>query len=120
MKWGDTDGGLLRLVRTRSPFKDLIHCESVPPLPGVGVTVQDAGILESQAMLISGHETRSMLERYIVSLKNLQDAGAKLDALSRPQKNTVQVPISKTEANPKQTPSKKAEKDAGGKRRKMV
>ena len=32
-------------------------------------------------MLISGHLTRSMLERYnIVSLKNVQDAGAKLDA----------------------------------------
>src|SRR5271157_6009693 len=30
-------------------------------------------------MFISGHETRSMLERYdIVSLKNLRDAGAKL------------------------------------------
>jgi len=35
-------------------------------------------------MLISGHETRSMLERYnIVSLKNVQDAGAKLDAWSK-------------------------------------
>ena len=120
MKWGDTDGGLLRLVRTRSPFKDLIHCESVPPLPGVGVTVQDAGILESQAMLISGHETRSMLERYnIVSLKNLQDAGAKLDAWSRQQKNTVRVP-SKSEATPKEMPSPKAKKDAGGKRRKKA
>lgn len=32
-------------------------------------------------MLISGHETRAMLERYnIVSLKNSKDAGAKLDA----------------------------------------
>jgi hypothetical protein len=32
-------------------------------------------------MLISGHERRSMLERYnIVSLRNVQDAGAKLDA----------------------------------------
>ncbi len=48
---------------------------------GVRVMVQDAGIPEAQAMLISGHETRSMLERYnIVSLKNIQDAGAKLDA----------------------------------------
>jgi hypothetical protein len=35
-------------------------------------------------MLISGHKTRAMLERYnIVSLKNIQDAGAKLDAWSR-------------------------------------
>src|ERR1035438_8652711 len=61
-------------------------------------------------MLISGHETRSMLERYnIVSLKNLRDAGEKLDAWSRQQKNAVQVPMSKTEANPKQMPSRKAE-----------
>jgi integrase len=51
---------------------------------GVRVMVQEAGIPESQAMLISGHETRTMLERYnIVSLKNIQDAGAKLDAWSR-------------------------------------
>jgi integrase len=48
---------------------------------GVRVMVQEAGIPEAQAMLISGHETRSMLERYnIVSLKNVQDAGAKLEA----------------------------------------
>jgi integrase len=46
--------------------------------------IQDTGIPESQAMLISGHKTRTMLERYnIVSLKNVQDAGAKLDAWSR-------------------------------------
>ena len=51
---------------------------------GVRVMVQAAGIPESQAMLISGHETRTMLERYnIVSLKNIQDAGAKLDAWSK-------------------------------------
>lgn len=51
---------------------------------GVRVMVQEAGIPEAQAMLISGHETRTMLERYnIVSLKNVQDAGAKLDAWSR-------------------------------------
>ena len=51
---------------------------------GVRVMVQEAGIPESQAMLISGHKTRAMLERYnIVSLKNIQDAGAKLDAWSR-------------------------------------
>jgi hypothetical protein len=51
---------------------------------GVRVMVQEAGIPESQAMLISGHETRTMLERYnIVSLKNVQDAGAKLDAWSK-------------------------------------
>ena len=46
--------------------------------------IQEAGLPESQAMLISGHETRSMLERYnIVSLKNVQDAGSKLDALEQ-------------------------------------
>lgn len=51
---------------------------------GVRVMVQEAGIPESQAMLISGHKTRAMLERYnIVSLKNIQDAGAKLDAWSK-------------------------------------
>ena len=38
-------------------------------------------------MLSSGHETRSMLERYnIVSLKNIQDAGAKLDAWQKKRK----------------------------------
>jgi len=43
------------------------------------VMVQEAGIPESQAMFISGHKTRAMPERYkIVSLKNVQDAGAKL------------------------------------------
>ena len=72
-----------------------------------------------------------MLERYnIVSLRNLQDAETKLDAWSRQQKNAVQVPMSKTEANPKQMPSRKAENhgaddpkaktEAGGKRRKMA
>lgn len=51
---------------------------------GVRVMVQEAGIPEAQAMLISGHLTRSMLERYnIVSLKNVQDAGAKLDAWAK-------------------------------------
>jgi integrase len=51
---------------------------------GIRVMVQEAGIPESQAMLISGHETRAMLERYdIVSLKNIQDAGAKLDEWSK-------------------------------------
>jgi hypothetical protein len=51
---------------------------------GVRVMVQECGLPESQAMLISGHGTRMMLERYnIVSLKNVQDAGAKLDAWSR-------------------------------------
>ena len=50
----------------------------------VRVMIQEAGLPESQAMLISGHETRSMLERYnIVSLKNVQDAGSKLDAWSK-------------------------------------
>jgi hypothetical protein len=48
--------------------------------------VQDAGIPESQAMLFSGYETRAMLERYnVVSLKNVEDAGAKLDAWSKKQ-----------------------------------
>jgi integrase len=54
---------------------------------GVRVMVQDAGIPEAQAMLISGHETRSMLERYnIVSLKNVMDAGAKLEAWQKARK----------------------------------
>src|SRR5579862_9828415 len=54
---------------------------------GVRIMVQEAGLPESQAMLISGHKTRSMLERYnIVSLKNVQDAGAKLDAWSKTRK----------------------------------
>jgi integrase len=54
----------------------------------VRVMVQEAGIPESQAMLISGHKTRAMLERYnIVSLKNVQDAGAKLDAWTRINKH---------------------------------
>jgi len=43
--------------------------------------IQKAGIPESQAMLISGHETRSMLERYnIVSVKEVKEVGAKMDA----------------------------------------
>ena len=64
-------------VRTDLLFHDLRRS-------GVRVMVQEAGIPESQAMLISGHKTRAMLERYnIVSLKNIQDAGAKLDAWSR-------------------------------------
>jgi hypothetical protein len=51
---------------------------------GVRVMVQEAGLPESQAMLISGHKTRAMLERYnVISLKNIQTAGAKLDACSR-------------------------------------
>jgi integrase len=52
----------------------------------VRIMIQEAGIPEAQAMLISGHETQSMLSRYnIVSLKNVQDAGAKLDAWSTKQ-----------------------------------
>ena len=50
----------------------------------VRVMIQEAGLPESQAMLISGHETPAMLHRYnIVSLRNIQDAGAKLDAWAR-------------------------------------
>jgi integrase len=60
---------------------------------GVRVMVQEAEIPESQAMLISGHKTRAMLERYnIVSLKNVQDAGAKLDAWSRTRKAPASEP----------------------------
>jgi len=56
---------------------------------GVRIMVQEAGIPEAQAMLISGHKTRAMLERYnIVSLKNIQDAGAKLDAWSKAKQTT--------------------------------
>jgi integrase len=63
---------------------------------GVRVMVQDAGIPEAQAMLISGHETRSMLERYnIVSLKNVQDAGAKLDAWQKARSKRSKSPKGK-------------------------
>jgi integrase len=58
----------------------------------VRVMVQEAGIPEAQAMLISGHVTRDMLERYnIVSLKNVQDAGAKLDAWQKARKGPKKV-----------------------------
>lgn len=73
-------------VNPRIPEKLLFHDLR---RSAVRVMVQDAGIPESQAMLISGHETQAMLSRYnIVSLKNIQDAGAKLDAW----KSTLPVP----------------------------
>jgi Phage integrase family. len=88
---------------------------------GVRVMVQDAGIPESQAMLISGHETRSMLERYnIVSLKNLQDAGAKLDAWSRQQQNASNPANSKPEANPSRTAKGIPQKEPRGRRRRLA
>ncbi|MGD1097308.1 MAG: tyrosine-type recombinase/integrase [Bryobacteraceae bacterium] len=64
---------------------------------GIRVMVQEAGIPESQAMLISGHVTRSMLERYnIVSLKNVQDAGAKLDAWIKSKRQVAASPRPRT------------------------
>jgi integrase len=43
--------------------------------------VQECGIPEAQAMKISGHRSHAMLQRYnIVSLKNVMDAGSKMDA----------------------------------------
>jgi len=51
-------------------------------------------------MLISGHETRSMLERYnIVSLKNVQDAGAKLDAWQKARSKRSKSKTAKKAAN---------------------
>lgn len=48
---------------------------------GVRDMIQEAGLTEAHAMLISGHKTRAMLERYnIVSLKGIQESGKKLDA----------------------------------------
>ena len=48
---------------------------------GVRNMIQEAGLTEAHAMLISGHKTRAMLERYnIVSLKGIQESGKKLDA----------------------------------------
>ena len=42
----------------------------------VRIMIPEAGIPEAQAMLISGHETQSMLSRYnIVSLKNVPTLG---------------------------------------------
>ena len=68
--------------------------------------IQEAGIPESQAMLISGHKTREMLERYnIVSLRNVQDAGSKLHAWSLKQAK----PKSKGKAKGKPSPKAKPE-----------
>ena len=73
---------------------------------GVRVMIQEAGIPESQAMLISGHKTREMLERYnIVSLRNVQDAGSKLHAWSLKQAK----PKSKGKARGKPSPKAKPE-----------
>ena len=81
-------------------YRNLLF-HDLSPKAVVRVMVQEAGIPEiTSAMLISGHETRSMLERYnIVSLKNIQDAGAKLDAWSR----TRPTPI------PTKTPARAAQ-----------
>jgi hypothetical protein len=59
---------------------------------GVRVMVQECAIPESQAMLISGHKTRAMLERYnIISLRNIQDAGAELDTWSK--EHSIPAPV---------------------------
>jgi integrase len=46
--------------------------------------VQECGIPEEQAMVITGHKTHSMLKRYnIVSLKGVQQSGEKMDEWMR-------------------------------------
>ncbi len=73
-----------RLHRSDIPANLLFHDLG---RSAVRVMIQDAGIPEAQAMLINGHVTRAMLELYnIVSLKNIKDAGSKLDAWASARK----------------------------------
>jgi hypothetical protein len=67
----------------------------------IRVMFQEAGIPESQAMLISGHKTRSTLERYnIISLKNLRDAGANLEGGEANEANRKGLPLFRSVGKP--------------------